>query len=179
MTLDDYLSLISLHAKPTEAQTERFIAFVANDHSWYKHLPLDRSEPFHFYFDPNVGLRLERITSGIENPPIEGFHFQSNTTNVYQEKYGIWQYFTTRYTVNYSANSENQIHDPRPFLGLRVADSNGVAQSLPEEILTQGKFMMSRFLHQNAFSGTKEHTELIADLKKHLQTLVHFIFEKR
>ena len=90
MTLKDYISIITSHAKPTEAQTERFIAFVANDHSCYKHLPLDRSEPFHFYFDPNVGLRLERITSGIENPPIEGFHFHSNTTNVYQEKFGIW-----------------------------------------------------------------------------------------
>ncbi|MFN5735583.1 MAG: hypothetical protein ACK444_06015, partial [Flavobacteriales bacterium] len=128
MTLNEYLSRINLHAKPTEAQTERFIALVANEHSWYKHLPIDRSEPFHFYFDPNAGAVLERISSGKSIPQSERFHFRSDTTKPYQERYGIWQYFTTRYTVNYSANTENHIHDPRPFLGLRVADSNGVAQ---------------------------------------------------
>ena len=38
--------------------------------------------------------------------------------------------------------------------------------------------MMSRFLHQNAFSGTKEHTELIADLKKHLNKMADLVFNR-
>jgi hypothetical protein len=61
MELLEYQKIIEKFSAPTIGQTEDFIDFVANDHSWYKHLPEGRLEPFIFYLDPNAGKQLEII----------------------------------------------------------------------------------------------------------------------
>ena len=50
-----YLDLVRRHPRPSDDQIAAFARFVANDHSWYKHLPkAGRGEPFFFYLDPHV-----------------------------------------------------------------------------------------------------------------------------
>lgn len=43
----DYLQRIKQLAPPTAQQIADFAAYVAEAHSWYKHLPLTRAKPFY------------------------------------------------------------------------------------------------------------------------------------
>ena len=52
---DKYLEMVRALPRPSLEQTYRFAWFVAEAHSWYKHLPADRTVPFVFYLDPYAG----------------------------------------------------------------------------------------------------------------------------
>jgi hypothetical protein len=112
------------------------------------------------------------------------------TLPYYQTAYGTWQYYTNRYTVNFIPNSDGSIRDSRPFVGLKIINIEGEAKQIPEEVINQGKFMMSRFLHKRAFenahdysdengiSFAEKHKILINELKQHLFTFINFIYNE-
>lgn len=190
MELIEYKKLFVGLPKPSENQTENFIDFVANDHSWYKHLTDERKEPFIFYLDPNAGKTLEKFSSKGFFKKVEHFKFLENKHNYYLIRYGCWQYFTTKYTANFIPNSNGSIRDSRPFIGLQIIDKEGKSHKLPEAIIKQGEFLMSRFLHKSAFESAHsyfdndgisyagKHKDLIAELRQHLNSILKFIYNE-
>jgi hypothetical protein len=116
---------------PTIGQTEKFIDFVANNHSWYKHLPEERLEPFIFYLDPNAGKLLERIEERESFNNKKHYCFKEMSSSNYQTSYGTWQYYTNCYSVNFIPNSDGSISDTRPLIGLNIINIEGEANEIP------------------------------------------------
>lgn len=56
MSSDTYFGWVRRHSpEPTDTQCRNFALRLAEDHSWYKHLPLEGpGEPFFVYLDPNI-----------------------------------------------------------------------------------------------------------------------------
>jgi hypothetical protein len=189
MELLEYKRIMQDFAIPTIGQTENFIDFIARDHSWYKHLPEDRLEPFFFYLDPNAGRPLCKVEEKGLFRRKKYYSFKEVSSNSYQRYYGTWHYYTNKYTVNFIPQEDNSIRDSRPFIGLNIINGKGEAQKIPEEVITQGKFMMSKFLHKRAFKDThnfydsngisfaENHKILVADLKQHLCSFLSFIYD--
>lgn len=187
MNLLAYKNLIKNHAKPTEWQTTHFIEFVARDHSWYKHLPRKREVPFQFYLDPNAGKKVERITKESFFKKTVSYRF-AVTPNDHQSSYGLWQYYTERYTVKHMLDSDGFLADARPLIGLNLINEHWQYESLPDEIIERGQFMMSAFLHRPAFknchnyfddngvSFAENHRLLMEELRKQLDDFIEFVY---
>jgi hypothetical protein len=181
MTLDDYKKSLIGTPKPTIKQTENFINAVADDHSWYIHLPDQRLEPFIFYLTPNFSVIVENATAN-END----INFKSKETprNIDKSAFGNWQYIriVNDYHSNFTQNSNESL------IELEIIDNEGNSHKMPQAIFTQGKFMMSKFLHKRAFenafdyidndgiSFADKHKALINELRLHLNSFVTYIY---
>lgn len=181
MRLDYYKKILIETSKPTIKQTDNFIDFVATEHSWYKHLPDQRLEPFIFYLAPNAYLIGKKDT---DNEKEIDFISKVNTINIDDSPFGNWQYIriVNNYSNNFTQNS------PELIIDLQIVDNEGNSHKMPEAIFTQGKFMMSRFLHKRAFekafdykdndgiSFADKHKALINELRQHLNSFVTSIY---
>lgn len=180
MTLDDYKKSLIGTPKPTIKQTENFINAVADDHSWYIHLPDQRLEPFIFYLTPNFSVIVENATAN-END----INFKSKETprNIDKSAFGNWQYVRPiKDSQNFTQNSNESL------IELEIIDNEGNSHKMPQAIFTQGKFMMSKFLHKRAFenafdyidndgiSFADKHKALINELRLHLNSFVTYIY---
>lgn len=181
MEYQAYKELIKTLPKPTISQIDNFIDYVARDHSWYKHLTQEREEPFVFYFDPNAGKRLISVDETSKENKDHIFHFDNNPPFVYQRNYGFWQYYATKYTVNYIPNNDGSVRDSRPYIGLNIVDENGILTKLPPYVIERSTFMMSSYLHKSVFEWVgpafELHTELINELRDHLISISDMIYD--
>lgn len=181
MTLEHYKKSLIGTPKPTIKQTENFINAVANDHSWYKHLPDQRLEPFIFYLTPNDNLTVKNVTDNEKNTD---FKSKENTRNIDNSPFGNWQYIriVNDYHSNFTQNSNESL------IKVEIIDNEGKWHKMPEAIIIQGKFMMSKFLHKRAFENAFEyidndgisfadkHKALINELRLHLNSFVAFVY---
>jgi hypothetical protein len=180
MTLEHYKKSLIGTPIPTIKQTENFINAVADDHSWYKHLPDQRFEPFIFYLTPNSSVIVENATAN-EN----GINFKSKESpiNIDKSAFGNWQYVRLiNDSPNFTQNSNESL------IELEMIDNEGNSHKMPHAIFTQGKFMMSKFLHKRAFenafdyidndgiSFADKHKALINELRLHLDSFVTFVY---
>jgi hypothetical protein len=83
----DYLALVEDTQFPSPQQTNSFITWLADAHSWYKHLDHD-GEAFYLFLDPFAGLDMKG------NPLTEpnGFHYNYRTTERWRKEHGFWNY---------------------------------------------------------------------------------------
>jgi hypothetical protein len=181
MTLEHYKKSLIGTPKPTIKQTENFINAVANDHSWYIHLTDQRLEPFIFYLTPNANVTVKNVTENEKEPDVKS---KENTRNTDDLPFGNWQYIriVKDYQSNFTQNSN------KALIELEIIDNEGNSHKMPEAIFTQGKFMMSKFLHKRAFenafdyidndgiSFADKHRALINELRLHLNSFVAFIY---
>ncbi len=180
MTLYDYKKSLIGTPKPTIKQTENFINAVADDHSWYKHLPDQRLEPFIFYLTPNANVTVKNVT---ENEKVTDFKSKENPSNIDDTPIGNWQYVRPiKDSQNFTQNSNESL------IELDIIDNEGNSHKMPQAIFTQGKFMMSKFLHKRAFENAFEyidndgisfadkHKALINELRLHLNSFVAYIY---
>ena len=180
MKIDYYKKILIESPKPTIKQTENFIDFVVDEHSWYKHLPDQRLEPFIFYLTPNANLTIKNIT---ENEKVTDFKSKENTRNIDNSTFGNWQYIRIENdSQNFTQNSNESL------IELEIIDNEGNSHKMPQAIFTQGKFMMSKFLHKRAFenafdyidndgiSFADKHKALINELRLHLNSFVAYIY---
>jgi hypothetical protein len=181
MTLDNYKKSLIGAPKPTIKQTANFINAVADDHSWYKHLPDQRLEPFIFYLTPNANVTVKNVTDNEKNTYLKS---KENTRNIDNSPFGNWQYIRIEndYQSNFTQNSNEVLNE------LEIIDNEGNSHKMPEAIFTQGKFMMSKFLHKRAFenafdyndndgiSFADKHIALINELRLHLNSFVAYIY---
>lgn len=78
---------------PTDQQCKNFVDYVANAHSWYKHLSYKTPTPFIFFLEPFVMMYHLKDGSVEEVTDKKSlFHYSEMLTSDYQEKYGRWTY---------------------------------------------------------------------------------------
>ena len=186
MDFKEYKELLNRYPKPNEAKLDRFIRKVSRDHSWYKHLPRERKEPFIFYLDPNARRKLIKVEDKGFFKKKQYFTFEPSEAS---ELNLDWQYYTTNYTVNFIPNNDGSIRDSRPFIGLNIINESGIAEPLPREVIEMGTFMMSRYLHQSfedktqyfendpPVSYSQKHEEIISELKVRLNLILNDIYD--
>ena len=162
-------SLVECLTIPSYKQTLRFINFVSNDHSWYKHIGIHREKPFVFYLDPNVGRSL--LTPNKDPKLLEFLPFEEDKdAHNYISRFGYWNYYTEGYTANFIPNANATMKDSRPYLELNILDPNGKLVPIPEAVVSAGKLQLSGFLH-GGLKERPEHLSLIAGLEQHLNNL--------
>jgi len=173
MTYTEYQNIVRKINKPTSEQTANFIEFVSKDHSWYKHLTDKREMIFVFYLNPDVGKTLQSVKKKWFIFETEHFYFDETKFNDYQAKFGHWDYFTAGIFF-------------WPHKNLFIVNEQGARQSIPEEVLKMGQFLMSRYLYKmfaselnyadsDGISYAEKHKIIINDLKNHLHLIADTI----
>lgn len=197
-----YTDYIKELPAPTSEQIKNYVEFVAREHSWYKHLPVDRSYTFMFYLDPNVVRKLVTIEEDTFFSKKTKFIFEKIEDDSFSKKrieeYGYWRYnFIENNTLMESILS----HEPNRYIGLNIIDSNKLKEPLsfkdlkdiscpiPKDLINKFSFNMSRYLHptfnkmddyfdeqfpEKSFS--QMHKEIISDLNEHLTSIINTIY---
>lgn len=158
-----YLEQIQRTPRPAAAQFEAFAHFVANDHSWYKHLPLEGAgEPFFLYLAPHPHeilvdtragskawrpvvsepdarginwFRIELEDGDLDPGPTGPLHYVMSGTDTatYYKRYGRWAYW------NHGPPDQpaDEAIDAAER-NLKVLDATGQPIPVPREALTRG-----------------------------------------
>ena len=187
-----YTEFIKELPAPTSEQIKNFVELVAKDHSWYKHLPSERTIPFVFYLDPNADKRLVSLEEdGLFSKKLK-FKFEEIEDEIlaqeYINKYGYWRYNTLDnvYTQSIGLN----IIDNEKFLQpLSFSDLNNISCPIPKELIEKFTFNMSRYLHpvykdscdyfddvNPEKSYAQMHNDIIFDLNMHLTSIVNLLY---
>src|SRR5262245_9987099 len=94
----NYAELIAALPLPTPEQTAAFAHHVAENHSWYKHLPVfPPGATFVFFLNPHACEEVEQTDSGFVTRPLEeGDYFRHHSryaTADYRRAFGHWDYW--------------------------------------------------------------------------------------
>jgi hypothetical protein len=94
----NYPDLVATLPVPTPEQTDQFAEHVADNHSWYKHLPFfPPGAKFILFPNPHAG-RVVNLEVGrfVVHDLDQGDYFRHHSklsTAVYREKFGYWDYW--------------------------------------------------------------------------------------
>lgn len=189
MNLIEYKQLLSGTIKPTEAQINSFIDIISTEHSWYKRLNENNDSPFLFYFDPNVGRKLIKITSTGIFKKKTTYEFEStNKINTYQKNYAALYYLPDPSQRHRYMNTDESIKNDVWILGPTIINHTGLAEQIPFELIKKGTFLMSRYLHpafkdildyyedSPKISYSKKHEILIKELRIHIMNFADFVY---
>jgi hypothetical protein len=96
----NYAELIARLPLPTLEQTAAFAEHVAENHSWYKHLPcFPPGASFVFLLNPHAGEAVARTDTGFTTIELEhGDYFRHHSrlsTLEYRTRFGHWDYWVT------------------------------------------------------------------------------------
>ena len=94
---------------PNKEQIGRFVYFVIDVHSWYKHLPLFTGAPFTFYLEQN----LDR-----EYPSVHPKLPYGNNAEAYEKAFGqLFFKYIIDDTERYLFSSKSYLHDAKQHSG--------------------------------------------------------------
>ena len=147
---EKYMRMVRSLPRPSLEQTYRFAWFVAEAHSWYKHLPTERKVPFFFYLDPCAGMNLVSTPTG-ERALVEiteqssRFHYTWQTTSDYRRRFGHWNYLA-QYGTSLQFASDGGTVDTAG-MGAVVLDEEGNWIAVPQRLLEAGKAEVNAFVH--------------------------------
>ena len=136
--------------EPSLEQTYRFSSFVAEAHSWYKHLPADHTVPFYFYLDPYAGMNLVVTPTG-ELAMVDitdqsnRFHYTWQATADYRRRFGHWNYLARYGTSFIFASDGGSVNSAG--VGAAVLDEEGNWIAVPQPLLEVGKAEVNAFMH--------------------------------
>jgi hypothetical protein len=149
LTLDEYRHLVGALPPPTAEQQRSFAEYVAEAHSWYKHLPpYPPGAPFTFFIDPFAGCdcvagRGGRLRFVAREAP--GFHYSAIPTRRYRERYGY---------LNFSSAERPTVILPIPGRmvmptddAAAVADGEGRLRPLPRDVQESGAVRLTAAVH--------------------------------
>ena len=113
--MDDIPQIVAHHyrmamrqfAPPTDQQTQDFVDWVAQDHSWYKHLPLlPPGKLFVCFLHPHAHQLPHMSVNGAAWKNIMASHKADEddevrhlTTDEWHARFGLWQYWQAHYTL--------------------------------------------------------------------------------
>ena len=126
---------------PTAAQTGRFTDHVANNHSWYKHLPFfPPGASFVFFPNFHAGRGMKRVGEQFRWCDVEkGDYFAHHSrlsTVEYVARFGHWDYWV---------DDNPRVSDPQPGPWMFSADGNR-RELLPDELRQQWSCRLTAFL---------------------------------
>jgi hypothetical protein len=138
MVRDEWLKSLPV---PTPEQTARFADHVADNHSWYKHLPFfPPGASFVFFPNPHAGRSVraegERfVISDIEWGDYFAHHSRLSTAE-YIAQFGPWDYWV---------DDNPRVSDPQPGPWLYSADGSH-RELLPDDLKKQWSCRLTAFL---------------------------------
>lgn len=147
-----YQTVVSELPRPGKEQIRNFVGFVAEAHSWYKHLPsLPPGQPFHFFLDPLSGFDVGLEPGGEvvlserrEDTPLdERFHYTWMSTAVYRRRFGHLSYETGA-APQFLMSTGGGLHEDadRPVFYTQQS-----AYRLPPEVCRVGSVPLTTVIH--------------------------------
>jgi hypothetical protein len=148
----EYLQLCAPLTAPTPAQIEAFALYIADMHSWYKHLPLTPpGSPFVVFIDPGAGYQLFEHADG-------RFSYSEVGANANQFHYSMMS--TADYRARFGCLNVRQSHSP----SFRLVNSEGSAyfgdvpgvfagsdfRAIPEPLAQLGHVELTGSIHSMA-----------------------------
>ena len=135
-----YTELVAALPLPTLEQTWAFAEHVADNHSWYKHLPIfPPGATFVFFLAPNAGAEIDRTDAGyVTRPLARGDYFRHHSryaTDEYLERFGSWNYWVD--------NPRAQAPAEGPFL---YGVGTGGREPLPPALARRWACQLTAFL---------------------------------
>ena len=112
----DYMEQIAALPVPTTEQTARFADHVANNHSWYKHLPFfPPGASFVVFPNPHAGRGVRSEADQFAVYDIEqGDYFQHHSrlaTRDYLDLFGHWDYWQDEYPCRFDLQNGPWLFD--------------------------------------------------------------------
>jgi hypothetical protein len=133
---------------PTAAQTARFASFVADAHSWYKHLPLHPMTPFFFFLDPMAGHDGGDLSS--KRQGLKAINHDDFDVDEYRERFGYWNYHIdegrTLLMDIERLRRDGSTVDGSDSAG-KVQDIDGETLVIPSRLMLAGMAKLSAFVH--------------------------------
>ena len=137
----EYFDLVSQLPLPTPEQTERFAEHVADNHSWYKHLPFfPPGAGFVLFLNPHAGCGVRETEGRFSVYDIEhGDYFEHHSrlsTRDYRDQFGHWDYWV---------DDNPRVVEPRegPWI---YGDAHGQGELLPSDVKQRWKCRLTAFL---------------------------------
>jgi len=148
-----YLEIVRGLPRPTDGQTALFASYVADAHSWYKHLAVDIQAPFLFFLDPHAGKYLARDAMGYAVLlPIEDvthhLHYTAQKTTDYRRRFGCWNYNAAHGTSLAYRAGDHLVDTRGP--GPRIADEDGCWVPVPPDLLELGLAEVNALIHPHS-----------------------------
>ena len=148
LSVDAYLAQVRGLPLPTDEQRRNFVDYVANAHSWYKHLPAFLpGAPFHFFVDRAAGcdwLALRDGSRAIAERTEQGFHYSSIPTAEYRTRFGFLSYSCARGTAVFLSGEPLTL--PRDKV-VAIPDEEARPCCLPHAILDAGRAELTAVIH--------------------------------
>ena len=155
MSLNAYRALVQPLGRPSEAQIDAYVEYLAEKHSWYKHLPLLLPGAiFTLFINPLAGM----IQGSEGDGPLrwmevgsseECFHYSMMTTVEYRSRFGHLGFGS-------SAAPQFGLHGVRARrdygIETRVFNTVHGELALPVEICEAGSVEVTGVVHENAKS---------------------------
>jgi hypothetical protein len=136
-----YFDLVAQLPLPTPDQTARFAEHVADNHSWYKHLPFfPPGAGFVLFLNPHAGCGVREADGAFSVYDIEqGDYFEHHSrlsTGDYRQQFGHWDYWV---------DDNPRVIEPQegPWI-YRPAD--GQRDLLPSDVKQQWSCRLTAFL---------------------------------
>jgi hypothetical protein len=136
-----YPTLLARLPLPTAGQTARFADHVADNHSWYKHLPFyPPGAAFVFFLNPSAGMGVHKVGDAYAAYDVgRGDYFEHHSrlaTAEYLRQFGHWDYWVV----------ENpRVREPQDGPWLYGVGSGGRAR-LPEDVCRRWRCRLTAFL---------------------------------
>ena len=154
LTLDEYREALAPGGSPSDEQIEEFVHYVANAHSWYKHLPaFPPGAPFWFFLDPGAGYETQLDASGIvsyhERTAARGFHYNYRPTAVWRSEFGALQWKCNQGTAFIVGGTGE--FTTRPYDGPVILHPEFGPCRLPPEVEAEGFTRLTAAMHEYSF----------------------------
>lgn len=157
LTLAEYRALARTMPLPSSAQLREFAGYVAEAHSWYKHLRLlPARAPIQIFLDPAAGMQLVqdaqgRVSAAVREKP--GLHYSWLPTAQHRQRFGHLAFSRSSGTsVSLVARDGSRAigSDDAPGIYDPVARA---LRRLPEEVLAAGRAYIGGIVHRLASSN--------------------------
>jgi len=152
LTLARYRALARSLPVPTPQQVRRFAEYVAEAHSWYKHLRLlPANTPIQTFIDPAAGMQLVRAADGrvaaeVRHKP--GFHYSWLPTAEHRAKFGHLAFSASAGTSVSLVARDGSAQVPSDDAPLVYDPATGEFHAIPEEAQVAGRAFISAIVHR-------------------------------
>jgi len=151
LNLEEYRALVRSLPLPTPQQVRQFARYVAEAHSWYKHLRLlPANTPIQTFIDPAAGMQLVRGADGRVSAQVRekpGFHYSWLPTAEHRAKFGPLAFSSSAGTSVSLVGRDGGAQVPSDDAPLVYDPAACEFFAIPEEAQVAGRAFISAIVH--------------------------------
>jgi hypothetical protein len=151
LTLAQYRALVRPLPAPTPQQVRRFARYVAEAHSWYKHLRLlPANTPIQTFIDPAAGMQLVRAADGGVSAEVRekhGFHYSWLPTAQHRTELGHLAFSSSAGTSVSLEARDGSAQVPSDDAPLVYDPATREFYAIPDEAQVAGRAFISAIVH--------------------------------